>query len=151
VPAGFKTNALEELARQLGVRGFSTIANASGGSLTGPAKREALYRMIVSQITGTGSGREAGPAAQGGAAAAAGPAAGGIREELARRQISSAGALTSLRVDQLRVLAKSFGLASSGKKGELINRIAAQAGFDALPTQEDVQRQLDQIIQMATQ
>lgn len=45
--------------------------------------------------------------------------------ELERRNLVSAGALSALTVEQLKAIAGQYGLTKSGKKVELVNRIAA--------------------------
>lgn len=151
VATGFKANALEELARQTNVRGFSVITGADGRPAKADEKKQILYNMIVAQLSGTGTGMEGGVS---GAATAAGvtPAArSGLQAELARRNISSAGSLTSLNVPELRALAKQFNIPSSGKKAVLINALANALGFEGLPAQENIKQRVDRLITLARQ
>lgn len=141
-PEGFKANALEEAARQLQVRGFSTISG------TGNPRKVNLYNLIMQQTGGrargnTRSGEESGTS-QGSA-----QINNNLSQELQRRGISNTGQLTAMRSDDLKELAKQFGVPQTGKKAEVINSIAATAGMGTMRNPEQVISDVDALIRLA--
>lgn len=135
IPEGFKTNALEEIARLLKVRGFSTVKG------TGDKKKVELYNLIMSKVGGQVKNSTRSPGST--------SISSTLRDELERKGIKSAGTLTGMRVDELRNLAKQYGLSSSGRKAELINSIASSAGLGVLRGKEDVAADVDDLINLA--
>lgn len=145
-PLGFKTNALEELARRLKIVGFTTITDAAGNTLQGDAKKEALYDLILGQLSG-----QAAPARRGAAAAnllAVGPVAG-VGDILRQFNVNDAAGLSGLTVERLRQIAKAASLVSSGTKSVLINRIANAGGYNALPSAAEANQRVLDIIALS--
>lgn len=140
-PEGFKANALEEAARQLQVRGFSTISG------TGNTRKTNLYNLIMNQTGGrarqglrTGGDQGAQPNVQ---------TNNNLTQELQRRGIRSTGQLTAMRSDDLKELAKQFNVPQTGKKAEIINNIAATAGMTTMRGRGDIEADVDALIRLA--
>lgn len=129
-PEGYKTNALEQAARLLKARGFSTIKG------TGDSKKYALYNLVMRSVGHAERATPAGvPVAAVAARAVVTVPSGNIealRRELRRRGITNAGQLQAQLRNELVMIAKIGGLKASGLKADLVNSIAAAVSFQEL-------------------
>lgn len=141
-PVGFKANALEEAARQLGVKGYSTIKGV------GIQRKNSLFNLIMNQTGGVSIGSTSGIA---GVRTTTIQPVSGLTAELAQRPrpITSAGGLTALKSDELKALAKKYDIPASGKKSDYVNAIAAAAAFGVMRSSGEVETDVDSLIELA--
>jgi hypothetical protein len=130
-PVGFKTNALEQAGRLLKVKGLYSIKEK------GLDRKVAIFNLIM---------RETGYATLGQGTVP-------VNDDLARylrdKGITYVGDLSAMRADDLKNLARRFGLTTSGLKADLINNIAKAAGMGEMQSRSQIIHNVKSITELA--